>query len=215
MVRNQPLITTIVLAVVIIIAASVYIYTTLGKPSSTTPNVADDTPSDNDSSPDHDDAILTIMYNGTNWNVSLSNLELMQTTTGSGSYIKTKLLPDIVLTGPFNYTGIEINSLIDQLPDPPALYTITLTALDDYARNYSMNETMGTVDIYDENGSILANETAIMIIAYQEEGTVYVDDPSYDDIGPFRVAFIGEDSPITSSGLWIKRVTSIEIHMIS
>jgi hypothetical protein len=54
-----------------------------------------------------------------------------------------------------------------------------------------------------------------MIIAYQENGNVYADDSSYDDIGPFRIAFIGENQPITSSGLWVKQVKSLEIHKVS
>ena len=69
-----------------------------------------------------------------------------------------------------------------------------------------MDNIDGNVDIYDEKGNILPNETAVMILAYKENGEYFSD----NETGPLRVAFV-DNNYITSSSLWSKRVVSIEV----
>jgi len=213
--KDQSLIITVTLAALIIVSASIFIYVTyIDQPSPTngTGDGIDDNPAGNQSSTDHDLVSLSLFYNGSMWNFTLSEIEQLQTITGTGRYIKTKLFPDVVLGDVYNYTGIQISTLVDQIPIALESYSISATARDNYTKDYSMNESSGIVDIYDMNGSILLNETAVMIIAFQENDTIYADHIEFDDIGPFRIAFIGENHTITSSGLWVKQVKSIEIH---
>ena len=58
--------------------------------------------------------------------------------------------------------------------------------------------------MYDENGTIIKNQTGTMILAYAEI------DPD-NETGPLRIVFVGEDNPITSSDLWLNKVYNIDI----
>jgi hypothetical protein len=73
-----------------------------------------------------------------------------------------------------------------------------------------MNETLGYVDVYNETGDIISDETAVMILAYKEDGSYYSEIDPDNEIGPLRIAFVG-DNIITSSSLWSKMVVSIKI----
>jgi len=74
-----------------------------------------------------------------------------------------------------------------------------------------MNESMGEVEVYNENGNITEDETAEMIVAYKENGEYYSEIEPDNEVGPLRIAFVGEDTPITSSSLWAKMITTIDI----
>lgn len=210
MAQNQNLFISIALAIVIIVAIGAYAYTTVyNQPD------REKATSDDKQNPDHgntDNEIqLTIMYQGINYTYTLSAIEQIESITGSGRYIKTKLLPDsVVLSDIHNYTGITIEQLIEETNISSEWDQINVTASDGWTTMYSMNETLGNVDVYDTNGNITENGTATMIIAYKQDGTYYsLTDPEGD--GPLRVAFIGEDTPITPSNLWTKKVVTIEI----
>jgi hypothetical protein len=199
--KNQSRFITMALAVLIIVSAFIYIYVTF-LDNQPTLSIGDDSP------------ILTLWYDESPWNVTLDELENLESFTGTGRFIKTKLLPDSVVLGDeYEYTGVRMTTLLNEIPTLPSNYTITVTALDDYSIEYIINEINGIVDVYSENGSILSNETAIMVMVYKEDGMYYSEiDPDSEEIGPYRIAFVGEDQPITPSGLWTKRVISIEIH---
>jgi hypothetical protein len=125
---------------------------------------------------------------------------------GSGSYIKLGWLPDVVIDGPFNYSGVEITKLLEKIEDLPDQYNITVTAIDGRESNYSYDEIMGNVDIYNNSGNITSSSGVTMILAYKHDGE-YIKDP---DEGPLRIAFV-DDGLITSSKLWTKLVETIEI----
>jgi hypothetical protein len=217
MVKKQSLIITIVLAVLIIVSAGVYIYVTyLDQPSENQPSSNNNTNTTNNTTNNtnvNTSAILTVLYNGSEWNYTLSELVSLDNYTGTGQYIKTKLLPDVVLGDLYEYTGVRIKTLLENIPSAPETYTITVMTSDNYTMEYTFNETSGDVDVYNSTGTVQPNQTAVMIIAYKENGTYYTEiDPDFSDIGPFRIAYVGDDSPITPSGLWTKMVTSIEIN---
>jgi len=223
MTRNNNMLITVVLAVVIVIALGVFVYTNLLNPNDainddTTDNESNDSPEDQNNNPDSTDGeiLLTIINEGMNYTYTLSDLENLQAYTGPGRYIKTKLLPDSVVLGTiYNYTGITIETLLEEVNISSAQYQLNITASDDWVTTYSMNETQGNADVYDETGSIVENETATMIIAYKEEGQYYSEIDPENEIGPLRIAFVGENTPITSSSVWAKMITTIEVEYLN
>jgi len=224
MVQNQNMLITAALAIVIIIAIGAFAYTNLFSPDDTinddtnnenTDDSTEDTEDESDETTDEnteDEILLTIIDNGVNYTYTLSDLEAMESVSGSGRYIKTKLLPDTVILGDiYNYTGVTISSLLDDVDISAELYQVNITASDGWTTTYSMNESVGEVDVYDENGTIAEDETSEMIVAYKENGEYYSEIDPDSEVGPLRIAFVGENTPITSSSLWAKMITTIEI----
>jgi len=155
--------------------------------------------------------ILTVISDDYKVNYTLEDIEALDSYSGSGGYIKTKLLPDsVVISDIIEYTGVPITSLLDEISDLPDNYNVSVISDDGWTLNYTMNETLGYVDVYNELGEVLSNETAVMLLAYKEDGSYYSEIDPDNEIGPLRVAFVG-DNVITSSNLWSKMVVSIEI----
>jgi len=202
MAQNRNMLITAALAIIIVIAIGIYAYTTFF--------TANETPSDENN--DTNETILTIQYLGYNYTYTLSDLEEFEAETGLGRYIKTKLLPDTVVLGEsYNYTGVSILTLLEDINVSFNDYLLNVTATDSWTTSYTMNQTNGIVDVYDEQGNVTHNGSALMIVAYKEDGSYYSEIDPDEEIGPVRIAFIGENTPITSSSLWAKMVASIEI----
>ena len=161
-----------------------------------------------------EEEILTIIYEDYSIIYNLNDLESMESYTGTGGYIKSKLLPDSVVIENLNlYTGVKIINLIDDISGMPENYNLSIISTDGWFVNFTKNEVMGYVDIYDEMGSIISNQTTVMIIAYKENGEYYNVIDEDNVIGPLRIAFVGNDV-ITSSNLWSRKVVSIHINKI-
>ena len=160
---------------------------------------------------DKDEIILTVTFNDYNAKYSLKDLESIQSYTDTGRYIKTKLLPDsIVLSNSLSFTGVRMYKILEDIPNLPDNYNISVISSDDWTVTYTIDDINGKVDVYDEEGNIIPNHDAIMILAYKEDGKYYSEIDPEGEIGPLRVAFV-DDNIITSSNLWSKMVVSIEI----
>ena len=142
-----------------------------------------------------------------------TDLEEMNPITGQGSNAKSHLLPVIVeIEESHNFTGVPIENFIGEFVDAELEnYSIIVTDSEGIKLEYTMNQVMGLVDVYDENGTLLENQTATMILAYAEDGQYYHEIDPENEIGPLRIVFVGEDNPITSSDLWLKKVYNIDI----
>ena len=157
------------------------------------------------------ETILTVNFGDYTIDYSLKDLESIDSYTGTGRYIKTKLLPDSVVIGEsVSYTGVRMYKILDEVPNLPGSFNISVVSSDEWQVTYSMDDIDGNVDIYDEEGNVLSNESAVMILAYKENGEYYSDIDPDGETGPLRVAFVDNDV-ITSSNLWSKMVVSIEI----
>ncbi len=209
MAQNKNMLMTIALAIVIVIAIGVLVYTNLP-----TSNQTSDDPSDTETTDgnENEETLLTIIHKKTNYTYTLSDLEDMETYTASGQYIKTKLLPGTVVLGDIhNYTGVTIKALLEDVNISSGNYQLNISASDGWITTYSINDTIGEVDVYDETGQVSDNASATMIIAYKEDGKYYSTIDLDNEIGPLRIAFVGEDTPITPSNLWAKMITTIEV----
>ena len=150
--------------------------------------------------------ILTIVFGDYQVNFTLSEIETLDSYSGTGGYKKsTGNISDIL-----EYTGVQITTLIDEIPKIPDNYNISVVSSDGWTVNFTKNQTLGQVDVYNETGAVIENETAVMILAYKEDGSYYSEIDPDSETGPLRIAFV-DDGVITSSKLWAKMVVSIEI----
>jgi len=155
--------------------------------------------------------LLTVIFGDYQANYTLEYIETLDSYSGTGGYIKTKLLPDsVVISDIYEYTGVRITTLLEEITNLPDNYNVSVISDDGWTATYTLNETLGYVDVYNETGEILSNETAVMILAYKEDGSYYSEIDPENEIGPLRIAFVG-DNVIQSSSLWSKMVVSIEI----
>ena len=155
--------------------------------------------------------LLTLLFGDYQTNYTFEEIEALDSYTGQGGYIKTKLLPDsVVISDIYEYTGVRITTLLDEIPNIPDSYNVSIVSSDGWTATYTKNETLGFVDVYNETGEIISNETAVMILAYKEEGSYYSEIDPENETGPLRIAFVG-DNVITSSNLWSRMVVSIKI----
>jgi hypothetical protein len=202
--RNSKII-TIFLAVIILIAIIAIVYVNLPEEKT---NEEDNTQDDenNDNIIPAGEEILSIIYESQEKNFTLLDLEELETYSGSGSFIKTKVLPDVIINGPYNFTGVKFSTLISQMDSLPDNYNITVTASDGWTSEFTMNQTNGEIDVYNETGDIIEYGNVTMILAYIEDDE-YISD---EEVGPLRIAFVGENA-ITESNLWSKMVETIEI----
>lgn len=183
--NNTNQLITLGLLIIIIIAAIILLYVNLSR----TENII------------QDENILNIKYGDQQINYTISELESLESYTGIGGFInrvnKTY--------GPFEYTGVTISYLIEQMTNIPENYSLLITASDGWETTFDLNEIHGIVEIYNETGTKEGTGNTTMIIAYKENRE-YITNP---DEGPFRVTYV--DDYYTSSSLWSRMVESIEI----
>jgi hypothetical protein len=192
--QNINKILTAILACALILAIAVLIYVNLPR------SEQKQTPSPTEAT------ILTIMYNGASWNYSLPDIEALPSFTGSGGYIKTKVLPEVSITGPYTYTGVNMTYLLSQIPNLPNEYSIQVIPIDFYNKTYNKSQIQGTVTVYNNNGNITGSQGVTMIIAYKESGELIND----TKVGPLRIAYV-DDGAFTSSEFWAKTVRTIKV----
>ncbi len=218
MAEKQSMVITITLAIVIVCAISALIYVNL--PSNNQDELQQEQTSDTEQSNGEDadellsNLTISLIYGDQELMYNLSALTKFEQNTNSGRHIKTKLLPDSVILGDvYTFTGVTVQTLLEEFDELPKNYTLNVISRDEYVTEYSMDNVLGNVEVYDENGTI-TNETAVMLLAYMENGSYYHEIDLDNEIGPFRIVFVGDDCPITSSALWSKQVVSIKVNEI-
>ncbi|KYK22996.1 hypothetical protein AYK21_03155 [Thermoplasmatales archaeon SG8-52-2] len=194
--KNKNKIIGFVLAVIILIAIFTIIYV----------NLPEETEKKDESLNGEKETIFSLKFRGKITNYSLEDLESLEEFTGMGTYIKSGWLPDVVLDGPTNFTGIRANTLLNQIDNLPNNYSIVVYSSDDWITEYNKSAINGQVEIYNESGNITQTGGVTMLFAYKKEGDYLTD----TDDGPLQIAFIN-DNKITSSKLWAKMVVSIEL----
>ena len=150
--------------------------------------------------------LLTVTFGDYQTNYTLEEIEALDSYTGTGGYIKS----NSVISDINEYTGVRITTLLEEIPNITDNYNVSVISSDGWTANYTKNETLGFVDVYNETGEIIQNKTAVMILAYKEDGLYYSEIDPENETGPLRVAFV-DDNAITSSKLWSKMVVTIKI----
>jgi len=144
--------------------------------------------------------ILENLYNST-FSLSESVLRTLESVTGEGGYKKKS--GDII--GPFSFTGVAINTLLEEYFTLPENYILIARSSDGYTSEYTKSIVEGTVNGYNSTGSPLDAINSTMIIAYEQDGS------SITDGGPLRLVFLNEDGNLTDGFRWVSDVASITI----
>jgi hypothetical protein len=194
--KNTNRIIGLILAVIILVAIFTIIYL----------NLPEETEEKDKITNGETEIILSFTFGDVTTNYTLEDLEALEESTGIGTYIKTGWLPDVVLDGPTNFTGISANTLLNQVDNLPNNYSIVVYSSDDWTTEYNKSVVNGQVKIYNESGNITETGGVTMLFAYKKEGE-YMKDP---EEGPIRIAFVN-GGKITSSKLWAKMVVSFEL----
>jgi hypothetical protein len=191
---------TIILAVVIIIAVGVIIYT----------NLPEETNNENDDLKETPDIpILIVLYDGEEKEYTLQQLTELDTMSGYGGYRTS--YPSI--KGQGTYTGVLVTSLVEDIAGPINNYSIKVVANEEGEienQTYNYTTINGNVDIYNaSNASEIIDIGGVnMILCYQVDGKPL--NSSKDS--NIKIAFINpSEEKITPAFLWWKFVESIEI----
>jgi len=184
---------TIILALIIIIAAITIIYTSLPKNENETENT--------NGNQQENEVVLQMLYNDTYKNFTLDQLQDLESFTGLGGYIKS----NNATVGPYELTGVRISTILNQYKISSQNYSINIGATDYPTNIFNLSYINGEIPIFNETGAQIGTGGVTMIIYYKQNGE-YLDSLE----GPLRLGFIYEDG-FTSSKIWIKHVVSLLI----
>lgn len=201
---------TIVLAVIITLAAITVIYINLPQNKGNEKTSGENNGQQGGGNETTEPVILTVTYGDKQINYTLNELENLTSYTGRGG--RRTNFPKI--EGQGNYTGVPVITLVELTAGDIENYSIIATSnykgrIENKTYNYSY--ILGNVDIYNLSNS--SDSTPIgkggltMVIAYKYEGN-YLNE---SDDGKLRIAFLDENESITYSQLWYKSVISLEI----
>lgn len=197
--KNTNKMLTIGLIIVLALAAMVMIYVNL--PQENTDNTEPEDNTNDENQNDTSKTALTLIYGEEQINYTLEEIMSIDSYTAMGGKISRK--PST--TGPYNYTGVKIKTLLSEFENPPENYSIKTASTDGYTGEYSYDQINGTVELYNETRAPQGNATLTMIVAYMQESE-YIKD---SDEGPMILSFV--DGYYTDSSLWAKMLASIEI----
>lgn len=144
---------------------------------------------------------FTLTYQGEQREYALDQLENLEEYTGTGGHLKQT--GDI--TGPYEYTGVRILTLLDQFPSLPESYKLITISTDGYLYTFTYDQIQGDVTVYDTNGNYVGRGGVVMLLAYKEHG-------EFDFYGgPLRITWVNDNNAVTNAPLWQKNITEIEI----
>jgi hypothetical protein len=199
---------TIVLALIIIVAAITILY--VGLPQNEENNTSSGTSGQQGGGNQTGSVVLTVIYGDKQTNYTLQQLENLTSYPGMGGRRKNSG----VIEGQGNYTGVTVIKLVELTAGGIENYSIIATSnykgeITNTTYNYSY--VLGNVDIYDPNdpasSTPIGNGGLTMVLAYKYEGD-YLNE---SNDGKLRIAFLDENGSITYSQLWYKSVISLEI----
>lgn len=148
--------------------------------------------------------IVTFGYDSNNYTLSWSQVLRLSSINQSGSFSSKSGVSE-----PYYYTGVNLTHTLDLVIDITQDFTITVFAADGYNRVFSRDLFFGNATMYNSSGIEIGHggpENVSLILAYYEGSQKLISDD-----GPFRVVFVGPNSPITSSKYWVKNVVYLKI----
>jgi len=199
---------TMVLAVIITLAAITVIYISLPQNEGNNKTSDENNGQQNGGGQTEESTILTVIYGDEQTNYTLKDLEALESYTGMGG--RRTNYPK--LEGKGNYTGVTVTTLVELTAGDIENYNIIVYSNDGRNKTYNFSMVHGNVDIYNStnasNSASIGYGNVTMIASYKKDGK-YLNE-SQD--GKLRIAFVNDKKElITSSGLWSKYVASIEI----
>ncbi|MHA2351690.1 MAG: hypothetical protein ACXABX_01050 [Candidatus Thorarchaeota archaeon] len=133
---------------------------------------------------------------------TLADIMEMVSVSGEGGYKRNSG----TISGPYNFTGVSVLSLLEQVATLPSNYTLTATASDGWSSQYTKAIVEGTVNGYTPTGDPLDEIQSTMVLAYEMDGS-----PVGDEDGPLRIVFLNEDGNLTDGFRWARQVVNLTI----
>ena len=197
--KNTNKILTFILAVIICISAIVLLYVNLPEDETADGKINDGNINDNQT--EDSDIVLTIRYGDEQLNYTIDEIKSMVSYTGSGAKINKKY----TISGPYDYTGVEISTFLSEFENLPLNYSINSLSTDGYTQRYTYPEMQGNIEKLNETRVSLGIGNFTMIIAYKQDGLDITD----SEDGPLMIVFV--DEYYSDSSLWARQLNLIEV----
>jgi len=145
---------------------------------------------------------LTITVDDETTSYSMSELLALPSITGEGGYKKTTG----TIVGPYTYTGVTIQHLLELTGTLPVEYSIEVVASDLYTTYFNRTEVEGALKAYDaDTGDFAGMGNFTVILAYDEGGE------PLEHGGPLRIVMLSDDGYLSDGHYWTKDVVSITL----
>jgi len=146
--------------------------------------------------------VLSINIGDETISYSMSALLALPSITGEGGYKKTTG----TIVGPYTYTGVTIQHLLELAGTLPVEYSIEAVASDLYTTYFNRTEVEGALKAYNaETGDPVGTGNFTVILAYYKEGE------PLDHGGPLRIVTLSEDGYLSDGHYWAKDVVNITV----
>jgi DMSO/TMAO reductase YedYZ molybdopterin-dependent catalytic subunit len=146
-------------------------------------------------------ALSVIVGNNTE-DYTIEEIMNLPATTGEGGYMKSTG----TIVGPFNYTGVEIKTLLEEVGELPEGYSVEVKSKDGWTSYYTRANVEGVFSGYTPTKEPLSRIECTLILAYHINGS-----PLANDIGPLRLVMLNVDGNLTDGHLWSRQVVSIRV----
>jgi DMSO/TMAO reductase YedYZ molybdopterin-dependent catalytic subunit len=133
---------------------------------------------------------------------TLADIMEMASVSGEGGYKRNSG----TISGPYNFAGVSVLSLIEQITTLPSNYTLTAYSSDGWSSQYTKAVVEGTVNGYTPAGDPLDVIHSTMVLAYEMDGS-----PVGEEDGPLRIVFLNEDGNLTDGYRWARQVVNLTI----
>jgi hypothetical protein len=197
---------TIVLAVIITLAAITVIYISLPQNKENKKTSGGNNEQQGESN--ETATIFTVIYGDDREEYSPKGLEALESYEGMGGYRTS--FPAI--KGQGTYIGVPVKTLVESIAGNIDNYSVIVHSSDGKNTTFNFSMTQGNANTYNStNASIsnpIGNGGVTMVVAYKKDGSYF--NESTD--GKLKIAFVNKDEElITSSKFWIKFVVSLQI----
>ncbi|MFW9843235.1 MAG: molybdopterin-dependent oxidoreductase, partial [Candidatus Thorarchaeota archaeon] len=152
------------------------------------------------------ETVLTINLNDSSWNYTMVDLASSGETSEAG-FVKTGTYPPVVVE-PSNWTGVSVLTLLSQIENMPANYSLQILSSDGYITYFTMAEVQGEIESFDStSGNSIGLGNFTMMLAFQQNGELLDNETGR----PLRVVWIPEGDYISAGHSWPKFVREITI----
>ncbi|MHA1963400.1 MAG: hypothetical protein ACXACG_06080 [Candidatus Thorarchaeota archaeon] len=145
---------------------------------------------------------LVVDVDGTVEGYPLDDITEMTSISGEGGYRRNSG----TISGPWNFTGVSVLSLLEQVATLPDNYTLIAYSSDGWSSQYTKAVVEGTVNGYTPVGDPLDEIHSEMVLAYEMDGS-----PVGEEDGPLRIVFLNEDGNLTDGSRWAKQVVNLTL----
>lgn len=145
---------------------------------------------------------LTVQTESETLGFTMEEIQEMPSVTGDAGYVKSTG----TIEGPFTYTGVELEYLLNQTEYLPPEYGLEVVASDDYTLYFNSTEAQGELRAYNSTtGEVVGRSNFTPVLAYYEDGEPLAHG------GPIRMAFFNDEGYFTDGHYYIQDVVNITV----